>query len=166
MKRRPYAVAVIWLAGVVVYIALSASVAHLFGFVMLQWAHNFGRVYRGTEIEILLLRWPVFVLCLLWGAHYASALAKPAAFGRTPRIVMHLGWSYLLSLLGCVLPVRIEFMPLPNFQNIFAVSTFIFAGFGFSILCFVLGLAVWIHLAFSDKHVVAKGTPESAGLQI
>ena len=152
-----------WLAGVVIYLVLSAILSRLFVIGMLKWAHEY-TVYRGLVLEIRFLLVPVFAMCLFWGALYASALAKPAAFGHTMRILKHLGWSCSLGLLGCVLLIRTYMLPLPDFQSTFALSAFIFLALSLSILCFVLGLLVWIHLAFGQVDPLAKKGGECADI--
>lgn len=150
MHQRTLIVAAKWLAGLFAYLVLSAGASRAYVFLMLFWAQD--GISRGTKIEIRFLMMPVFAICILWGALYASALAKPASFGNTGRILKHLGCSLLLGLISCVLPARIEFMPLPEFESTIGVSAFIFAGFGFSILCFLSAVAVWVRLAFGKQH--------------
>jgi len=145
MNKRSLVVAVGWLAGPPLYLALSAAVTHGLALAMLQWARR-SRVSRGTELQILLLQRPVFVLCLFIGAFYATALAKPTAFGGAARILKHLAGSFFLGLAACVLPIRIGFMPLPDFHSRFAVSAFIAFSLGSSFLCFLGAVAVWIRL--------------------
>ena len=137
-----------WLLGPPVYFATSAAITHGFALAMLTWARRYG-ASQAAELDILLLQKPVFLLCLFWAVLYASALAKPEAFGHVPRILAHLGWSYFAGLFSCILPARLEFIPLPDFPNMFAVSAYIFSGFSLSILCFLFAIAVWAHCAFS-----------------
>ena len=148
MNRRSMIVATMWLLGPPIYLVSSAAITHGFALAMMYWARQSG-VSHGIEPEILLLQKPVFLLCLFWAVLYASALAKPSAFGRTSRVLRHLGWSYFAGLLSCVLPVRVAFMPLPEFRSLFAVSTFIFCELGLSALCFLFAMVVWAHCAFS-----------------
>ena len=150
MNRRSVIVVAMWLVGPLVYLAICAATAHVFSLAMLDWARQRG-ASRGIELEFLLLQRPVFILCFLWGTLYASALAKPAAFGYTPRILKHLACSYVLCLVCSAVALRIELMPLPDFQSTFAVSAFIFAGFSFSALCFLAAIAAWAHLVFSSN---------------
>ena len=144
-----------WLAGVVAYIALSAVVSRLFVHGMQAWANEHGDSV-GFIIELRHLGAPVFALCLICGALYASALAKPASFGHTARIWRHLGSTYLFSLLGCVLLVRTQFLPLPDFQSEFMLRAYLFAAFSLAVGCFVLGLAAWVRLAFGVSRTCTK----------
>ncbi len=125
---------------------------------MQHWARA-EKVSRGAEFEILLLRWPVFAICLFWGALYASALAKPTAFGGTAKILRCLGFSYLLGILGCIPPICIEFFPLPDLASEFAVSAYIFVALAGSVLCFVSAIAVWARLAFGRHPALTESTP-------
>jgi len=165
MNKRLFIVAAEWLIGLVVYIGLSYAVCRAFVFLMQCWAHRIGADWG----EILLIRLDgmpaLLIFCFLWGALYASALSKPACFGGAPRILKHLAWSYFLSLLSLVFPIRIELLNFPDFKSTWATPTLIFAGFGISICCFVLGLAVWVHLAFGGAHSVEGETSKSAELQ-
>jgi hypothetical protein len=160
MKRKSLLITAKWLVGVIIFLALSAAVSRLFAAGMLHWARQ-GRISRLTELEILLLRRQIFTICILCGALYASALAKPECFGQFPRILKHMGWSYLLSILGCILAIRIELLPLPNFPSMIAVSTYIFVGLTVSALCIVGAIVAWVHLAFGGNPVVARRTAES-----
>lgn len=164
MNYRFFIIPAQWLVGLVAYIALSAALSNILVLSMLRWAHEDG-ISRGLALEIYFLRVPAFAMCLFWGALYASALAKPASFGHTTKILKHLGWSYFLGLSGCVFLIRMYFLPLPDFQTNFALSAFIFFGFSLSIVCFVLGLLVWVHLAFDTKQDLAKEHRKSAGLE-
>ncbi len=159
MKRKSLTTAAKWLVGVIIYLALSIAVSSIFVFVIQRWPHE-GSVSRFTELEIRLLWRPIFAICILCGALYASAFAKPECFGQIPRILKHLGWSYILSILGCVLPIRIVLLPLPNFPSMSSVSAFIVAGLTVSVLCFVAAIAVWVHLSFGRNHILTQATAE------
>ena len=147
-----------WLAGVAAYVASSVAVSRVFTLLMLHWARA-ERVSRGIEFEIHFLWWPVISVCLFWGALYASALAKPAVFGGTAKILKHLGYSYSLCLLGAIPPICIQFFPLPDLPGEFAVSAFIFVALAGSVLCFVSAIAVWVRLAFGRHPASTESTP-------
>jgi hypothetical protein len=147
-----------WLVGVVAYLGLSAILSHALAFGMAHWVFA-GGGSRGMELEMQLLRSPVFAISLLSGALYASALAKPHSFGRSAKILKHLGLTYFLILLACAFLIRTVFFPLPNFQSNFAGSAYLFGGFSLSFIFFVLGIFAWVRLAFGAE---AKSPKESA----
>jgi len=137
-----------WLGGVVLYLAVSALVCRAFVHGMLLWAHQ-GTVSRYVEYAIHSLGMWVFASCLLWGALYASPLAKPDSFGSPWRIWKHLVLSYSSSLLGCVLLVRTVYFGFPDFESKLALSAFPFFLIACSVICFLIGILVWVHLAFA-----------------
>lgn len=139
-----------WMIGIVVYFAASVVVAKLFVLGMQAWARMHGRSL-GFVIELRFLRAPVLALCLIFGALYASAMAKPATFGGTARIWRHLGVSYLCCLLGCMVFVRAEFLPLPDFPHNFELDAYLSIANGLAIASLTLGLLSWAHLAFTSN---------------
>jgi hypothetical protein len=141
-----------WLGGVVLYLAVSALVCRAFVHGMLLWAHQ-GTISRYVEYAIRSLGMRVFASCLFWGALYASPLAKPDSFGSPHRIWKHLVLSYSSSLLGCVLLVRVAFLGLPDFESKLALSAFPFLLTACAIVCFLIGIVVWVHLAFAMHRI-------------
>jgi hypothetical protein len=94
---------------------------------------------------------PVLLICLFWGVIYASAVARSNDSEMTRRTLEHWGLSFLLGLLSCVSLMLIIDFRLPDFRSSLAVSAYLFAAFGFSIVCFVLGLTVRFRLSFREK---------------
>ena len=151
MNMRILSIAAKWLVGLVVYAAVSIALSRALVFGMQSWARLIG-ASRGDILEIALYLRPILLInCIFWGALYASALAKPACFGRTPWILKHLAWSYSLGFISCVLPIRILLFNYPHFLSTSATSALIFAGFSFSILCFVAAIGAWVRVAFSTN---------------
>ncbi|MGP8253921.1 MAG: hypothetical protein ACLQHF_17975 [Terracidiphilus sp.] len=148
MKKSLLIVAATWLAGVILYVVLSGVIARVFVNGMLYWAHQTG-ASKFLEYELRSLHAPLFMLCILWGALYASALAKPEDFGGTPRVLRRLAWTYVLALAGCFLSAVIVFVPYPNFGSNLALSVYPGVILILSVLCFVLAIGAWIRLAFS-----------------
>lgn len=159
MNRKHLIVTAEWLVGGALYLALSAAVARIFVLLMLHWTHG-DSVSGYTALEMIVLRRPIFVICVWCGAFYALALAKPKCFGGTPRILKHMGWSYLLCVLGCVLPIRIVLLPLPDFPSIHAVSAYIVVGLIVSGLCFAAAIAAWVRIAFGKCRALEQTTAE------
>jgi hypothetical protein len=156
-----------WLAGVAIYIAISVAVYFLFVYGLRQWAFSGdGRPSWAEGLEALVLARHVFLICLFWAALYASALAKPACFGFTARILKHMAWSCGLGILGSALILRILFVPLPDFKSRLAVSTFLVIGMSVSILAYALGLAVWIRLAFGSVPPMSNDARRDSSLKV
>jgi hypothetical protein len=132
---------------------------------MQYWARLIGASIGDIFVIRLYGEGVFLIVCFFWGALYASALAKPACFGHTPRILKHLTWSCLLSLFSCILPIRIELLNFPNFVSTTAPSALIFAGFTISSCCFVLALAVWVHLAFGGERSTARENSNGTEIQ-
>lgn len=139
-----------WFIGIVVYFAASVVVAKLFVLGMQAWART-DDSSLGIVLELRFLRTPALALCLISGALYASALAKSIAFGGAGRIWRHLLFTALCSLLGCMLFVRAEFLPLPDFPRNYELSAYLFTVNGLAIACLTLGLLSWAHLAFASN---------------
>jgi len=153
VKKRLLIIAATWLTGVILYVALSVVIARAIVNGMLYWAHQTG-VSKALEYEMRLLRAPLFMLCILWGALYASALAKPEGFGGTARVLRHLAWTYFLAVAGWFFAALGLFLPFPNFHSRLALSAYPVLIFGLSVLCLVLGIAVWIRLVFCSKRLL------------
>ncbi|HEY1803682.1 MAG TPA: hypothetical protein VGG45_04310 [Terracidiphilus sp.] len=150
-----------WLAGASVFIVLSYLVAHGFALIMLHW--NYGAVAPWfARHEISRMGWRVFAVCMFCGALYASALAKPAAFGSISRTLKHLGLSYLLAFLGCITLVRLTLLNYPELKTMFELRAYVDCMVGVSILCFVSALAIWVHCVFADSQNAESGASEPA----
>ena len=150
-----------WLTGAIVFLAFSYAVSRGFVLTVLHW--DYGSVAPWfAKAEISRMGGRVFGVCLFWGALYASALAKPAAFGHIRRIFKHLGWSYLLGILGCVILARMALLTYPELETMFELRAYFAIGLGISALCFVSALAVWVDLAFAGRKSVEGGAAEPA----
>jgi hypothetical protein len=144
-----------WLVGIIAYIALSFAVCHGLVLIILRWGLG-ASASLYLKLEISSMRWAAFAVCLFWGALYASALAKPAAFGHISRIFKHFGWSYLLGFLGSTGFARIALLDYPDFKTMFALRVYVTCGVSLSILCFIFALVVWAHLAFGSGKITEK----------
>lgn len=100
---------------------------------------------------------PVLLICLFWGVLYASAFAGSTDSKMRIRTLQHWGLSFLLGLLSCVSLMLIVDFRLPDFRSSFAVSAYLFSAFGFSVVCFVLGLMVRFRLSSREKHTSSSG---------
>lgn len=147
MNRRHLISAGKWIAGVAAYLAVSVVVSHFFVSGMRAWAVEHGNS-RFFVFEVALWGRPVFMVCLICGALYAAPFAKPACFGNAARIWKYLASTYFLTLLGCILLVRSQFLPLPDFRSDLALQVYLFFLIGLPFVCFVLALLAWIRLAF------------------
>jgi hypothetical protein len=143
-----------WLAGVILFLAVNAIVSGAFVRGTLFWVHQ-RSVYRFENYLIHILGVAIFANCLLWGALYASALAKPDSFGSLPRIWKHLVLSYSSGLLGYVSLVPLILVRFPDFESKLAIAAFPVFLAACSIICFLVGILGWVHLAFARQRISA-----------
>lgn len=146
-----------WLISIGAFFAISVLIANVFIISMTEWASEHG-CSLGFVYEIRFLRAPILALCLISGAIYASALAKPGSFGGVVRIWRHLVGTYFCCLLGVTIFVRAGFLPLPDFSRHFEVNAYLFAVYGTAIACFVLGVFLWVRLAFGSSRNTESAT--------
>lgn len=150
-----------WIIGTILFIGVSVEATRLYVWLMQRWAIWHG-TSRGFTFELRILIVPVFALCIIAGALYASAFAKPSDFGGVLRIWLHLIATYLFFLLASALFVRTEFLPLPDFTHELELNSYLFVLFSLPIVCFSLGIFSWAHLAFRGKPVIGEGKSGAA----
>ena len=149
MKRKPLILAGMWLLGVIVFLAVSIAIARTLSFVIVHWAYG-SQTSWFQRYERRFLSRTVFIVSILSGALYASALANPSSFGGTARIVKHLTVTYASSLAGCFLCALVFCLPYPNFESSFLLSAYPAVVFCISVLLFLLGITAWVRLAFGE----------------
>lgn len=147
MRTTPLTFAAKGIGGVAIYVVVCYAAAKALVFTMVHWAFR-AHASVGTQLELGLLRPPIFILCLFWGSLYASSFARPASFGSMPRIFRHLAASFVFGIVGCGLLIHTEFFPLPNFESLNALGAYTGLMISLTISCFVLALAAWIRMAF------------------
>jgi len=146
-----------WLAGVLAFLVADALVAGAFDRTILALTTpvSVSRfAVRAYQLQIAAVSACVFLECLFWGAVYVSAMAKPASFGGTARIWKHLGLSYALGIIGCILLIRALLLPLPDFQSDLALSGFPFLLVAMATICFLLAAFTWARLAFAGRTAI------------
>jgi len=116
---------------------------------------------RWEVIETQFLGMPVLWICLIAGALYAAALARPSHFGGLPRIWCHLGVTFLLFLFACVPPIPARFIPYPDFAHEFELNLYLFVLLSLPVICFVIGLLTWARLAFGGKRIGSEGNSQA-----
>lgn len=162
MSRRCIIVAVVWLLGVIVYIALNAAISYATAIVLMRWADVSTSPWY-VRFETFSLEKSFFIFGIFWGTLYASALAKPDSFGNTTRILRHLGLSYVLGCLGLAIAIRTIYFRMPDFHTILAMKAFLILMLIVCVLCLFLAIASWIHLAFFGKSSSASMTADAIG---
>lgn len=149
-----------WIGGALAYFAVSLLVARTLA-VPLKWGlHGVIPMLVKFETRMVLVR--VFVVCLFWGALYASAFARPAAFGNPARIWKHLGLSYILSLAACAALICEVYLPYPSLESNFALSSYPFLVISLAMACFLAALATWVQLAFGSARIAKEGEDAAA----
>ncbi len=157
MNKRPLIIATKWVAGVGLYVVLSAFVSLAFVLSMMKW--EFGNDDSpGLGIFMFFALVPVFVVSLFWGLIYASAIAGPKKFGKAWRVWIHFGLSHFLGLLSFTILWRGLLTPLPNFQSDLAARVFIVSILGFSVVSLLLGVFARVHLS-RRKHLLLQIAP-------
>ncbi len=148
MNDRSLILCAIWCSGAVAYLACAFVSSFLLIRALQIWGQKAG-LSRG-ELYIIGHQFSdVMAICLLLGALYASAFAKPSVFGGALRIWAHLAVSFLLGLLGYLLSVWTFFFPFPDFQSTFVLSSYAFVKLAVSIGSFLLAIAIWARVAFN-----------------
>ncbi|HEU5352687.1 MAG TPA: hypothetical protein VFU55_13930 [Terracidiphilus sp.] len=150
-----------WIAGTILFIGASFEAARLYVRVMQAWLIH-SHASRGDIIEIRFVGMPVFWICLIAGALYASALARPSHFGGLPRIWRHLAITFLLFLFACVPAVPATLIRFPDFAHDFERNAYLFILLSLPVVCFVLGILAWARLAFAGRLVSREGNSEAA----
>lgn len=139
-----------WIAGAITYfvLCLALSLALVLSEMQLVYGDD-DSAALGMVMFVQLI--PIFLMCLFWGVIYASPFALSRNWESRYRTCKHWGLSFLLGLVSCAgLMLLLDFR-LPSFQSSFAVSTYIFSAFAFSVLCFLLGLIARFRLTSLGK---------------
>ena len=149
-----------WLAAVIVYLALSAAVSLCYVVLMKYWKY---RDDDSPAIGIIMIIASVvsFLLSLLWGVAYASALASPRRFASVRIVWLHFGLSQILGLLSFTILWCFLGTPLPDSER--AASALIVFVFGLSVICFLLAIFVRVHLGYRKQRPARASAAETTG---